>query len=212
MQDKKRKSARKARHPSSEDDSEVEQRLAEAKKASTWRTSLGDDSLSSPAPSDKEEGELSEDEGQGITTFTKADRLCPSELYPRVLLKSAKMIDLSVPLVPPQVTTPLSRAKTYPQGPPKPQPVPFAEALERVLTVEWETITQPKSHRVIDKFYTLPEPIMKSLKTLTVNAPVAAVSSATILPSEGESGPKDICDKRVEAALKRNFELFLSGL
>lgn len=47
---------------------------------------------------------------------------------------------------------------------------------------------------------------MKRLKTPSVDAPVAAVSSATILPSEGESGPKDVVDKRVESTLKRSFE------
>lgn len=47
--------------------------------------------LSSPVTSDREEGELSEDEGQSITTFVRADRLCPSDLYPRVLIKSPKM-------------------------------------------------------------------------------------------------------------------------
>lgn len=75
-------------------------------------------------------------------------------------MKSAKMIDLNMSLIPPHIATRASRAKTYPQGPPKPQVVPFPEALDRVLTSEWETITQPKSLRIIDKLYTIPCLIM----------------------------------------------------
>lgn len=105
-----------------EEEEEIEQLPSKAKKKSSWLACLGDDSLSSPSPSDREEGELSVVQGQGLDTFRKVDCLCPGKLYPRVLLKSAKKIDLNMSLTPPQVTAP-SRAKTYSQGPPKPQVV-----------------------------------------------------------------------------------------
>lgn len=197
---------RRALSPTSDDESDEVSIQAKAQKRFLSTSSLGDDSLSSPSQADREEGELSGDEWQDSSSFNKVDRLCPGDLYPRVLVKAAKMIDLEVTAITPQASTPLSRAKTYPQGPPKPQVVPFPEALEHVFSSEWGNNTHPKHHKILDKLYTLPDPIMKKLKVPSVDAPVVAVSLATILPSEGESGPKDSCDKRVEQALKRSFE------
>lgn len=78
--------------------------------------------------------------------------------------------------------------------------------------MEWDHFRPTKGHnRLIDKLYTLLEPIMQKLKVPSVDAPVVAISSAMTLPSEGESVPKDSCDKRVEAALKQNFETCSQG-
>lgn len=60
--------------------------------------------------------------------------------------------------------------------------------------------------RLWNKQYTLPESNMKNLMIPSVDSPVAAISSAAILPSEGKGGPKDSIDKRVETFLRRDFE------
>lgn len=55
--------------------------------------SWGGDSLSSPSQSDREEGELSGDEGHDSSALNKVYQLCPGELYLWVLIKAAKMIE-----------------------------------------------------------------------------------------------------------------------
>lgn len=52
---------------------------------------------------------------------------------------------------------------------------------------------------------------MTSLKILFVDASVASMSSSAIIPSEGEGGLKDLCDKWVEAALQRDFQVAASA-
>lgn len=60
--------------------------------------------------------------------------------------------------------------------------------------------------RLWNKQYSLSESNMQNLTIPSVDSLVVAVSSATILPSEGEGGPKDNIDKRVETFLKWNLE------
>lgn len=201
------KTIKGARVLSSEEDSEGEQIPSKLGKKSTWLGSFKDESLSHHSSSDKEDGELSEDgDHSSSLASNRFDRLCPTDLYHRVMAKAAKAIDLPVPESTPQSASLSSRAKTYPQGPPKPPQIPFPEALNQLLTSEWVSPAHARSNKVIDKLYSLPEQGMKRLKTPSVDAPVAAVSSATVLPSEGESGPKDGVDRRVESTLKKNFE------
>lgn len=165
------------------------------------------DSLSSPSESEREKGKLSGDEEQESPMPPKIDRLCPPEMFTKVITKSAKVMDLTMPAATPRPDTPPCRANTYPQGPTKPQVVPFPDALERVFATEWEHFNHSKQNgRLMDKLYTFPESVMTKLKVPSVDAPVVVVSSATILPSEGESGPKDACDRQVENSLKHSFE------
>lgn len=39
-----------------------------------------------------------------------------------------------------------------------------------------------------------------------VDGPVVSLCSPALLPSEGEAGPKESCDKRINTALRRNFK------
>lgn len=39
-----------------------------------------------------------------------------------------------------------------------------------------------------------------------MDALIAALSTQSVLPSEGEGGPKDACDRRIKATLKCCFE------
>lgn len=121
------------------------------------------------------------------------------------MVKAAKVIDLPIPEAPPQLISPASRAKTYPQGPPKLQPVPFPEALDRVLESEWENLSQTKNHKLIDRLYSLPEQVMKRLKTPSVDAPVAACPRRPFSPLRATLVPRTPAI-RVEAALKKNFD------
>lgn len=140
----------------------------------------------------EEEGELSGDKEQDSALPQKVDNLCPSDLLPRVLTKSAIVLDLALPAESPKPNMQSSRVKTYPKGPPKPQVIPFPEALERVFMTEWENFQQSKHYNwTIVKLYTLPEPVMKKLKVPSADTPMVAISLAMTLPSEGESGPRE---------------------
>lgn len=116
--------SKRTRVPSSGEDSEEERAPPKVGKVSSWLGSVGDGSLSHHSASDKE-GELSEDEDQTPPSSSRVDRLCPIDLYHCVMLKAAKVIDLPIPETAPQVVSASSRAKTYPQGPPKTSADPF---------------------------------------------------------------------------------------
>lgn len=74
------------------------------------------------------------------------------------------------------------------------------------LSLNGGRIIRAKHYKVLDKLYMLPEPVMRKIRVPSIDAPVVAVSSATILLSEGESGPKDTSDKKIKSALKKCFE------
>lgn len=61
--------------------------------------------------------------------------------------------------------------------------------------------------RVANKLYNLLDKISAMLKVPSIDQPVVALPSAVVLPSEGEGGPKDPGDRRVEGALKKNFDV-----
>lgn len=52
---------------------------------------------------------------------------------------------------------------------------------------------------------------MSRLKFPMVDALVVSHYSPALKPSEGESGPKEGCDKRIDTALKCNFEASSQG-
>lgn len=72
---------------------------------------------------------------------------------------------------------------------------------------EWQSpVYGKRDSRFVGKLYSLPQDTLNKLKVLVVDAPVAALSSRAVIPSEGDGGPRNPCDKRVEAVLKRSFE------
>lgn len=72
-----------------------------------------------------------------------------------------------------------------PQGPPKPEAVPFPKEFQRVLAAEWAGRTLPKhKSKIWNKLYTLPVSVSQGL-------PAVALSSAAVIPYEGEGGPKE---------------------
>lgn len=162
--------------------------------------------------SDREEGELSGEEGEPSLPPHKIDLLCPPELYQRVLVKSAAALDLEVSPVSSGPNDPSSRVKSNRQGSSKPLVVPFPEQLDKVFASEWgRPMSSKHSARFFDKRYTLPAPIMDKLRVPVVDGPVVALCSPALLPSEGEGGPKESCDKRIDLALLRNFEASSQG-
>lgn len=114
---KAKKKSKRPRVPSSEEEFKEELAPSKLRKVSSWLDSVGDDSLSHQSNSDKEDGELLEDEGRNLPSSSKVDRLCPIDLYHRVMGKAARVLDLPVSEATPQLVPPSSRAKTYPQGP-----------------------------------------------------------------------------------------------
>lgn len=57
----------------------------------------------------------------------------------------------------------------------------------------------------------LPEAIMQKIRVPVVDSPVVSLCSLALLPSEGEVGPKESCDKRIDTALKRSFQASSQG-
>lgn len=97
----------------------------------------------------------------------------------------------------------------FPQGPSKPEVIPFLDAFQRILEMEWNTPLQLRHvSRMVDKMYTLPDKVMQLLK---VDVPVAAISSNAVLPSWGGEGPEVSCDKKVDSFSKTNFEVHLQA-
>lgn len=85
-----------------------------------------------------------------------------------------------------------------------PFPVEFKEAMD----CEWSNpISTRHFSRIVNKLYTLPEQVMTELQVSSVEQPVAALSSTAVVPSEGEGGPKDPCDKCVETAMQQDFQM-----
>lgn len=48
---------------------------------------------------------------------------------------------------------------------------------------------------------------MTLLKVPTVDQPVAALASTSIIPADGDGGPKDAYDRRIETALWKSFDV-----
>lgn len=47
---------------------------------------------------------------------------------------------------------------------------------------------------------------MSLLKVPTVDQPVAALASSSVIPADGDGGPKDACDRHIEMALRKSFD------
>lgn len=79
----------------------------------------------------------------------------------------------------------------FPQGPPKPETVPFLKEFRRILETEWAHPTLPKHKtKLWSKFCSPPDGVSQVVAVPTVDPPVVALSSAAITPSEGEGGLK----------------------
>lgn len=81
-------------------------------------------------------------------------------------------------------------------------------SFKQIIEAEWQEPSRTRrAPKTISKLYAMPDETKVLLKVPSVDQPVAAVAVLpTIIPSEGEGGPKDSCDPRVESALKRGFE------
>lgn len=179
-------------------------KLREAWSPDPWQsetpTSSGDSA---------EEGELSgadEDECDDMGE----NRMFPIEFFPKLLGKAVQTLNLSPPEKEPSVENKQSKkaskflpAKTRNKN----LTIPLPESFKEIIENEWKEPSRPRrAPRTISKLYSMQEDAMTMLSVPTVDQPVAALASSAIIPSEREGGPKDPCDRRVEAALKRGFE------
>ncbi|KAJ6653882.1 hypothetical protein lerEdw1_008630 [Lerista edwardsae] len=138
------------------------------------------------------------------------NRLFPADLFGRMASKAAKALNIQLPQ---ETSARPSTSSLLPRGPTKPMVAPFPVEFREALEAEWKAPVSIKHvPRFVDKLYSLPEDALRLLQVPTVDAPVAALSSSAVLPPEGEGGPKDPCDKQVEAALKRNFQFTAGAL
>lgn len=166
------------------------------------------DSDNSDNSSIQEEGELSEEEEEKAQTSQR--RLFPTELYSRMLPKILRALHISPktkdegepdPDFPDGLETSLPQPKTDHRG------IPMPAVFLNVLKTEWESPAKPKAtNPLFHKLYTLVPPARKLVKLPTVDDPVNSLVSSSVLPMDADGLPKDQCDRRIELALRRNFE------
>lgn len=125
------------------------------------------------------------------------DRLFPKEMFHILLAKVVKdlKMDSSKQLDKEEGATakpiPSSIKFLFLQGPVKPSEVPFPEPFKRIMFQEWTTpFRSRRAPREVSKFSMLPDTILELLNNPLMGAPVAALSTQSVLPSEGEDGPK----------------------
>ncbi|XP_066477616.1 uncharacterized protein [Tiliqua scincoides] len=163
---------------------------------------------SSEEHSSREEGELSgEDQGDANSNV---NHLFPAEFLPRVLEKVIRALSLNASTDVESGSAALSSTSgrpLFPQGPLRQAEIPFPEAFLKVMESEWTTPLHGKRDaRLVNKFYSLLKEVLDKIRIPSVDAQMAALATNTIIPSEGEGGPRDPLDKRIEAAFKRAFE------
>lgn len=135
------------------------------------------------------------------------DSLFPANLFPRMLTKVTRTLKMD-PVEGPASSKLTAQNSFFPQGPARPPVIPMPESFQRVLDSEWKEwnglllSTLPK----LTLLYSFFETVLASLQVPTVDSSMAALSSSAVIPSEGEGGPKDPCDKHVEAAMQRDFQ------
>lgn len=201
---KKRKETRERHRPHKRTRGRRRHKQRRHSLANLWSDS--ESSGSSATDSEKEEGELS-GEDHDADQSGPVDRLFPPDLFTRMLAKVVKALDLESESSEPKEEPKATNKGLFPQGPPKPNTFPMPIAFQRVLDTEWATPASTKhASKFINKFYSFPEKTMETLRQPIIDQPIAALSSAAIIPAQGEGGPKDPLDKRVESALRRNFE------
>lgn len=161
---------------------------------------------SSEEPS--EEGELSggdEDE----ETQDHSRRLCPLDLSSKIIAKVYERLQLhNSGGSQPQEEPGPSRREFMPSGGSSSAfSAPIPQEFVRIRDQEWDS---PNRHRRfprgLSKLYAPAKQDEEAAQVPKVDQPVAALSSSTFYPSQGEGGPKDPNDRRTDSALKRGFE------
>ncbi|XP_061471597.1 uncharacterized protein LOC133379752 [Rhineura floridana] len=156
---------------------------------------------------DREEGELS---GEEIEVTQMQPRLFAPEVFQPLLSKACRVLQLPEAEAGGDAPTQSASAgakKAFPSMDTKQVSVPFPQAFDDVWDAEWSSPCKPKPPaKWAKKHYVFADRIMARLRFPTVDPPIAALASSAVIPTEGEGGPKDQCDKRVEGALCRSFE------
>lgn len=142
--------------------------------------------------SSREDGELSGEDD--MDTEESGDRLFLAEMLPRLLSNVMQTLGLAPAKAsdaPPVLAgRPASRFMPT-KGPNKPTVLPFPDSFKQVMEAEWQPPSRSRcTTRAVDRLYSLPEDVTAMLKVPLVDQPMAALSSAAVLPSEGEGGPK----------------------
>lgn len=172
------------------------------------------ESEESDSASEGEEGELSE-EDEGAAALQQ-NRLFPTDLYERMLPKVLRALVIS-----PKPSEGVAQDPEYPRGSDESLPrkdsgrkgMPLPDIFHDAMRAEWENPAKPKStHPIFSKLYTLTQGASKEIKLPLVDDPVNSLSSTSILPMDADGLPKDQCDRRIEQALRRDFEASANSL
>ncbi|XP_054830377.1 uncharacterized protein LOC129326238 [Eublepharis macularius] len=191
------------------------------KKVESWIEGDSSESEDSPSGSDlheqssqSEEGELSDEEEEDVGQMQT--RLFPQEVYNKLLAKVLRTLEISQAPSGSQ-----DSEQVYPQGleralpkmGPKQSGVPLPAAFHSVLKAEWDNPAKPKTyHSAFNKFYSLTPDSAKQVRLPTVDDPVSILATSSILPMDAEGVPKDPSDKKIEQALRRNYEASSAAL
>lgn len=166
-------------------------------------SSASSSSSSSSSDSDLEEGEIMGQDPE--EKYQKRDRLFPAEFLEAMVDSSASCLNLQRPS---EILSDSDqdKAEAFPKADARHTIIPFPKAFNRVFNQEWQSNSKGIGSRQVTRFYSLPDKQMSLLKTPTIDAPVAALSSSS-LPVDWDIWPKDSNDRRLETFLRRNFEL-----
>lgn len=100
----------------------------------------------------------------------------PASPFPRMFSEASVALDFISPDEQPKPPATKAKAMLFLQGPVKTDVVPLPKAFERALESEWKhPIHLMHNPKIINKLYTLPEPIMKPLPIHSVDVPVVAI-------------------------------------
>lgn len=172
------------------------------------------DSEDSESTSEGEEGELSEEE-EGASALQQ-NRLFPTDLYDCMLPKVLRALEIS-----PKPSEGVAQDPEYPRGSDHSLPrreygrtgMPLPDIFHDAMRAEWENPAKHKStHPIFSKLYALTQGASKEIKLPLVDDPVNSLSSTSVLPMDADGLPKDQCDRRIEQALRRDFEASANSL
>lgn len=176
---------------------------APAISSDPWASMSSDSSGSS-----EEEGELSGSDNEGAE-ITK-NRLFPLEFFPRLMGKAIHTLGLqSLPIDKAEgKDAHIEASKFFPSSASdRSLTVPLPHSFKQIIENEWREPSKPRRvPRSITRLYGVSGKDANFLKIPSVDQPVAALASSSVILTDGDNGPRDPCDRRIESALKKGFD------
>ncbi|KAJ6658850.1 hypothetical protein lerEdw1_019773 [Lerista edwardsae] len=113
----------------------------------------------------------------------------------------------------PEQACPACPADAFPAQQDQSKGFPLPEHFRQLIDKEWQAPAKHRdTQRPSTRHYELTPDEMKRLKLPVVDAPVAALGSACVLPTDFDGMPKDVVDRRIEVAIHKTFDAAAGSL